>query len=267
MNDLNSHPRADEALDWIQGLGTPEERAAFEEAMDADVTLGALVEALSDGAAVLAMSIPPAEPPAELKGRLLATIEDLPTDRETSSAPANVTPISPKPRTVSRIREALAWAAAIVFAIGCGWLWKKNGQSSNQLIAARGEVESLASELQLVRESRDFARLEVEALKATIEDYQEGVALVVWDEENQEGVLKLERMPPIPVDKDYQLWVVDPEKAAPVDAGVVRVDDQGFARVRFKPTATIAKADKFAISVERRGGVPQNEGPIVLLSP
>ena len=78
-------------------------------------------------------------------------------------------------------------------------------------------------------------------------------------------------MPPVDSNKDYQLWVVDPSKKAPVNAGVVRVDPKGFAKVQFKPNLEIQQADKFALSVEKKvddpAGVSVGAGPIVLLSP
>ncbi len=269
MTDFLSHPKADEALEWVQGEGSAEQRAAFEQSMEQDPELRALVDALSEGSAVLAMSIPPMSPPDELKGRLLDRID---REEPDASGPAKVAefPGTDRDRAGAKrrpLREALAWAAAIAFAAGCGWFWKQKEDARDRLARAQQEIGSLSGELLKARRSRDFAKLEVESLKATIDEYREGVALVVWDEEEQEGVLKLEKMPPIPVDKDYQLWVVDPAQSAPVNAGVVQVSEDGFARVRFKPVSAVTSADKFAISVERRGGVPQNEGPIVLLSP
>jgi anti-sigma-K factor RskA len=112
-----------------------------------------------------------------------------------------------------------------------------------------------------------LANMEIGTLRATLDEYRQGVAVVVWDESKQEGVLKLEKMPPLSAEKDYQLWVVDPSPANPVNAGVVRVNDTGFARVQFKPDALIQKAEKFALSVEKHGGVSVGEGPIVFLSP
>ena len=118
--------------------------------------------------------------------------------------------------------------------------------------------------------SHELANMQIASLKSTIADYKQGVAVVVWDSAKQEGVLKLEKMPLVDLTKDYQLWVVDPSHKTPVNAGVVRVDKKGFAKVQFKPNFAIQQADKFALSVEKKvddpAGVPENKGPIVLLS-
>ena len=247
----------------------PRERAEFETSVAADPELRELVEALSEGAAVLAMSVAPSSPPEHLKERLMGRLgaSDDPVDPARSGADSASLPLPARRAHRVPRREWLAWAAALAFAVGCGWFWQQEQDSRDRLARAEDRIGVLGSELEQARASRDLARFEVETLKATIEEYQEGVALVVWDEAEQEGVLKLEKMPPIPTDKDYQLWVVDPDHPKPVDAGVVRVDEDGFARVQFRPRETIARAEKFAISVERRGGVRENEGPIVLLSP
>ena len=105
------------------------------------------------------------------------------------------------------------------------------------------------------------------AICPAVEGYKQGVAVVVWDSEKHQGVLKLEKMPPVQVGKDYQLWVVDPKQPVPVDAGIVRVDSTGFAKVDFKPVTEVTDASKFALSVEKEGGVPKGEGPIVLIGP
>lgn len=74
-------------------------------------------------------------------------------------------------------------------------------------------------------------------------------------------------MPPVDMTKDYQLWVVDPNNPKPVNAGVVKVDADGFAKIDFKPVIEVCSAAKFALSVEQQGGVPENVGPIILIGP
>ena len=140
-----------------------------------------------------------------------------------------------------------------------------------ELANATQANKALEDEKALVLRSRELDKMQIATLKSTIADYKQGVAVVVWDSAKQEGLLKLEKMPPVDSNKDYQLWVVDPSKKAPVNAGVVRVDPKGFAKVQFKPNLEIQQADKFALSVEKKvddpAGVSVGAGPIVLLSP
>jgi anti-sigma-K factor RskA len=65
--------------------------------------------------------------------------------------------------------------------------------------------------------------------------------------------------------KDYQLWVVDAEHKDPISAGIVRVNADGVAEWRFKPAGLANHIKAFAISVEREGGAPKKEGPIVMV--
>jgi hypothetical protein len=140
-----------------------------------------------------------------------------------------------------------------------------------ELAAANGANKALEEEKNLIIKSRDLDKMQIATLKSTIADYKQGVAVVVWDSAKQEGILKLEKMPPVQANKDYQLWVVDPSRKTPVNAGVVRLDPKGFAKVQFKPSMDVQQADKFALSVEKKvqnpAGVPENAGQIVLLSP
>jgi anti-sigma-K factor RskA len=77
----------------------------------------------------------------------------------------------------------------------------------------------------------------------------------------------VEKLPALAEDKDYQLWLVDPQYPTPVDGGTFTVDPAtGDARVTFKANKPIRSVAKFAVSLEKKGGVPKAEGPMVLLS-
>jgi anti-sigma-K factor RskA len=62
------------------------------------------------------------------------------------------------------------------------------------------------------------------------------------------------------------LWVVDPQYPNPVDGGVFSVDPAtGEARLVFKARQPVSNISAFAVTLERKGGVPKAEGPFVLL--
>lgn len=91
-------------------------------------------------------------------------------------------------------------------------------------------------------------------------------ATVVWDREKQEGILRTFDVPPTPTGRDYQLWLIDPSHPQPVDAGIFSVGKDGAAEIVFHPKVRISSAKAFAISLERKGGVPNVAGPIVFAS-
>ena len=47
----------------------------------------------------------------------------------------------------------------------------------------------------------------------------------------QRGVFVVQNLKPLPADKDYQLWVIDPKYPTPVSAGVFQVDADGMPKM------------------------------------
>jgi len=136
-------------------------------------------------------------------------------------------------------------------------------------ILSRGQLDRLVSADRLITELRqqaDVARLKITSLASLAGDSPQAHAIAVWNPDRQEGVLVVSRLPALAPDKDYQLWVIDPQYQIPVDGGVFTVDNQtGEARLNFKPGKTVAVAQTFAVSLERKGGVPKAEGPMMLI--
>jgi anti-sigma-K factor RskA len=129
------------------------------------------------------------------------------------------------------------------------------------LADARQQAEKKLAEIQ----GRDeLTKVQVATLTSKLPDAPNATAAVVWDAERQRGVLNTANMPPNATNRDYQLWVVDPDYGQPVDAGVFSVEKAGGTKYFFTPKSRITSATAFAISLERKGGVPKAEGPIVL---
>ena len=133
-----------------------------------------------------------------------------------------------------------------------------------ELATATAELEDSATELARLRQRDQLARTRIASLEATLEAYQTARVVVIWDEETKRGVVQIEGLPELDAEQDYQFWVVDPNQEQPVDAGTIELDETGSARVDFEPRRPIAEAAMFAISIEAAGGVPFNEGPIIL---
>lgn len=132
-----------------------------------------------------------------------------------------------------------------------------------QLGAAKDQIAKLTQDL---KTQGDLANLKITALASLLKNSPEAIAVAVWNPEKQEGVLKVDKLPALAADKDYQLWVVDPQYPNPVDGGVFTVDPQtGAARVKFTGKQPVKAINAFAVTLERKGGVPKAEGPFVLL--
>jgi len=219
---------------YVFGLLDEAEAAQFERQVAADPELARLVSALEEAAASLAHTAVPMAPPPELKGRILSQIR--------AEKVVNL------PRAGSP--NWLPWALAACLAVIAGFLATDRSHLQRELAAARDRDE--------------LSQVKIATLASLLHDAPTGVAAVAWDGKRQEGVIKIQNMPAPRPDQDYQLWVIDPSYKLPVNAGVIPFEG-GLMKVAFKPDQPIHSADTFALSLERKGGVPQHQGPIVML--
>lgn len=116
-------------------------------------------------------------------------------------------------------------------------------------------------------ESKDaLAQAQIAVMNSLIKNRPQAIAVSVWNQEKQNGVLVVENLPVLEPGKDYQLWVIDPSIAAPVSAGIFKVDDKGKVRIKFQPKQVIQSAAKFAVTEENEGGAasPTMEKMVVI---
>ena len=223
---------------YVLGALDAAESHAFELELTKNAELETFVRQLRDTLAALAYSAPPVSPPAELESRILEQISRQAT------------------RTQVSIQRNLGiswlpWAIAAALAVCCGILALDRAKLQREAAAARS-ADSLA-------------QVVVIPLATTPDAVAPSKGSVVWEQQHQTGVIKLSVMPPAGRGKDYQLWVVDAEHKDPISAGIIRMNPNGTAEWRFKPNDIANHIKAFAISVEREGGVPKKEGPIVMV--
>ena len=263
------------AFDLLEGT----EKAAFESALMNSPELRTLTASFTADAINLTFTAPQVEPPAVLKDRILAACGAAQPNAPMAPAAGNVVAFP--------VLRFAPWAAAAALAIAAAWF-------ARQTFALRDENASLRTERQLaevaykmaksqltersllaesmindlgnkLRKSEDLARLKVTALASLAGNTKEAQVIAVWDPEQQAGLLSMEKLPTIADTQDYQIWIVDPAYPNPVNGGVFHVGTDSKVALPFKPDQPVAKAAAFAISLEKRGGVPKAEGPIVLL--
>ena len=220
------------ALDLLEG----EQVAPFEALLARDPELRARVDELREIAAQYAHAAPLRQPPAHLESRILAAIK--------ANAPARAT-------AGTSFTAWIPWALAAAFAVACVVLLADRTQTKKELVR--------------LEQRNAFAQMRIATLASQLESAPNATAAVVWDGEKQQGVLKVSDVPANAADRDYQLWIVDPDYAQPVDAGTFHVAAPGTTNVPFKPKAPIKSASAFAVSLEKKGGVPKAEGPMVLV--
>lgn len=267
-----------EELATLYALGLLEraERSVFESELAGNPELQSLEASLAETAAALALAVPPVGPPAALKARILAA--------------ASVSPQSGPIEAKAALFTFPRWlplAAAAGLTIVTLWLGSQNltlreenstlrterelAEIAYQAAQARLQERSLVAESMIndlgrqLREQQDLTRLKITALASLAGNTPEARAIAVWDPGRETGLLTVEKLPAIADNQDYQLWVVDPAYPIPVDGGVFRPGADGTVVLTFKGDKPIKSVAAFAISLERKGGVPKAEGPIVLL--
>lgn len=232
----------DDAGLYVMRMLPPDEVAAFEKRLEIDAELRALVNQLEDAAGHLAHAAPTTAPPPALKQRILSDIR-----HEVRVVPMSIT------QRHTWIPWAMAAAAAIAAIMG----WQKAGFYRDQ---NRTQEIALAD----LRSRDALATVRIAALNSEVAAYQKALAVVVFDSQQQRGLVKLDRFPKPAANRDYQLWVI-PAAGKPVSAGVVPVGADGLARVSFKPNEPVKDIGAFAISVEPAGGSVQPGNEIILV--
>jgi anti-sigma-K factor RskA len=91
-------------------------------------------------------------------------------------------------------------------------------------------------------------------------------AQVYWSATRGLLFMNASSLPAIDRDRVFELWAVPPGAgAAPLAAGLFRVDQAGLVTVVSPPPATFAAADAFAITVEPTAGSAAPTSPIILV--
>jgi anti-sigma-K factor RskA len=246
-----------------------------------------LVAELSLAASALAHTAPEAVPPEALRARVLASADArVAAGRKAPRAAAGT------PDNVVRIPSWVPWLAAA--CIGAAALYTQHeyaaaraenaslgeetrialstlDQTRSQLADARRQLTESAKKVAdlstRLKEEGDLAHYKIATLASMLGNTPAAVAVAVWDPSRAQGVLEVSKLPALAMEKDYQLWVIDAKYPTPVSAGVFVVDPAtGQAHIVFKANKPVHSIAKFAVSLERKGGSPSPEGPIVLIS-
>jgi len=227
-----------------------------------------------------------AKEPKPVPERPGSTPDSTPVTAQVSAPPSTplVRPVSAATGaavgTTSRPANAwIPWALAAALAlVSLAFLWQSAGLRS-QLTAQANRINELTTSAELARAESADLRQAVAKLRATnrlanfrialldslLAASPKTIAVSVWDNERQDGVFIVRNLKPLPSDKDYQLWIIDPKYPSPVDAGVFQVDAEGNVREDFRAKAPIQAAKQFAVTIEQKGGaaVPNTKAMVL----
>lgn len=264
------------AFDLLDGA----EKFAFEAELAGSAHLRALVDDLRHTSTDLSLTARQVEPPAALKSAILAAAS-------VSDSPAAASHSASASLLAFPLARLVPWVAAACFALAAVWFGVRSSslRTENSTLRTQRELAEIAyrmSQAQLaertllaeriisdlgskLQRSEDLSRLKITALASLLNNSAEARAIAVWDPEQQTGLMTVEKLPAVAAEQDYQIWVVDPQYPIPVDGGVFKPDATGRATITFKGDKPIQSVAAFAVSLEKKGGVPKAEGPLVLL--
>lgn len=255
---------------------TPDERAEFLKEVAEDAELAALVVEMRDAAAWVAYSATNVEPPPGLKAQLMRSLADSTSTDQPLRTRNRPTYDHAKPAAP----QWIPWALAAGFAIFAGVLWGtgKNSQAltaevtrQNAVIAEmfariaeleKSNEEKTGAIADLTQQTVRLSKLQLATLSSPTDAAH--LASVLWDASAQKGILQVRTLPAAPAGHDYQLWVIEPGQTAPVSAGVFQIGADGTATFGFEPVRAVSGASKFAVTLEKSGGVPAPEGPLII---
>ena len=217
------------------------------------------VRQMEDAFASVALALPPMEAPAGLPHRIIAS-ERASRQGHGRVARSNI------------VWFAIPWTLAACLAVACALLslerttlHKKITDAERDLLVLNRKNAQVEADLTSLRKRNALAEVKIMMLQAQVAAFESARAVVVWDKEQKNGILQLDKMPPAGPGKDYQLWVIDPKNPQPVSAGLVTVANNGPIQTSFWPRGPIQSASAFAISLEKAGGAPKPEGKIILV--
>jgi anti-sigma-K factor RskA len=223
----------EKAIDYVLGQMSGPEAASFEAAMKNDATLRGFVSDMNTATAAVALSAQAVAPPRDLLVRVLNELRP-----------------RPAPYEIPVTFPWIPWALAACLAIACTLMAAYQTKLENQVAA--------------LEQRNVLSQVKIATLNSQVAAYAQAMAVVVWNAQDQRGVVEFARLPALDPSHDYQLWVIDPAKPAPVSAGVVRMNPDGSAKVNFQPVVNVRNVAQFAVSIERKGGGAAPQGQIVL---
>ncbi|HEX9990640.1 MAG TPA: anti-sigma factor [Chloroflexia bacterium] len=282
--------------DYVFGAMAPAEAAEFERKLEECRTHVALAREYSEVVGILGASIPPAEPPAGHKSRLMARIAATPQERPatvtqpddvaTLGAGANpvslplkpLAPAQPAPTSGATITDLGAYrerrnrtlalpifaaaAAAIILLVG---LW---GFSLQQRL---NETEAaLATERSNLNVARATLNIPPGYVAFPVQGngpQPDASAVVFFNPETNQASLLANGLQPLPAGKVYELWLLPPgfPDENPVAAGVFTVNERGQAQHKADAPSRLREYAGVAVTVEDDPGVKFPAGPIVLV--
>lgn len=263
---------------YVLGAASPEEQALVEQLAKTHPEVKAALEQCQ-GDVEGYVSAFAKEPPAAMFTRIAAAVE-----KETPVIPITAAPAEAPARPGRRYAMAASLLLFIISAAFNVFLLLRSSQQSGELVATRDAltrqrdsantaIAALKNKAQTDLDARIAAqRVALDKLASlhnpatiTMKPVKTDLppatnAEVYWCSETHRVVIDPMNLPAAPEGKQYQLWAIVGGK--PVSAGVF---DSGNG-AELQMLEVIPKAEAFAVTLEKSGGVPAPEGAMYVMA-
>ncbi len=208
----------------------------------------------AEAATLLARQLEPVAPPAEIRKRVVDSIEE--DDEEENII-----------RAESRFsnRWWLATAATLFLAL---WGWREFGirVARERVKSQDAQIAELKSKLESLRDHDDKLASEMAALASpetkTIalagqQASPSASARVYLEPSRRRAIVFFRNLPTNAKDKSYQLWIIRADQPKPQSAGVFDVANSGNATIVIENLPVETEMKALAVTLEPKGGVEQ----------
>jgi len=218
--------------------------------------------------------VPPAGARERVLGRVLAEISAAEAPVAATPAPFAAPPVmrvsasnphladTTAPATEAPRRSGWAIAASVALLLSLAanaLLYSRWQQTSNDLVAAQNSQARFAQTSQVSERRLQTTERQLQVFRspqfktvalAGTPAHPTAHARVLFNRANHRVYLDVQELPPLPADKQYQLWALD--KGKPIDAGVLATTTA--AGDDLQQMKDIASAQTFAMTIEPTGG-------------
>ena len=266
-----SHEKLSE-LCSIYALGAldGEELREFEAHLETGCPLcGQQIQEYSQTVAAIPEALANVRPSADLKGRLMARLDQESSSRGVVDFKPVVKPMSSGSGSK---RGWLPWACAVAaglaLTISLTRVSSLNRGLAEQQEKLNQQLQQLKTLQRLLSDEKEVTQfiakpgVRVTPLAGTDKSPQ-AAGQILWSAQEKKALFYASKLPSPPEGKTYQLWIIANNK--PIDAGIFPVDPQGNGFLKVPLLAEADKAQKFAVTLEPAGGVTQPTGAMHLL--
>jgi anti-sigma-K factor RskA len=213
----------------------------------------------------LALSADPAEPSPQVRERILSGIRD---DIFKASGSNVISFTSPPKNLWTTFGSLGAIAAALLFIALLAYvvvLWRDNRAIQIEIAGLRADMQKLQQDLD--RKTKFVAMFQKPGTRfseLTGMPVAPGATAKLAYDTSGHAMIMAQGLPAPPVGKEYQLWFIVGNK--PMPGKTFSTDEQGKGMVEDQVPSEAMNSAVFAITLERKGGVPAPEGPMYLKS-